>query len=337
MNQANQKAVVQEANMTLVSIRQAEISYFSSFFSNFGTQSAVLIGCTIVCISQLPTWDADIDMFWIGLALRGPEGSMIRAVEGMVVEQNQIIVAFVFAAIWFALEMIGLFWVMFSQACAIACSLCMLGALFIWYHFCLRIYNRFNWNKFYSSRWQEEDEAEEERRNFGDLDPNGTSDLKTIVPLKDPRTTRGGTKQEVGLELLPTDQSADITHSAYISIQIPESSQSRIFSSYSSSWKRCYLILRNGSMLYYYSSKQAFSTNPSRPMNLRPLDLSKFTLSTSSSNNSNNGNVHASMSFILSLIPTSHSTEEKTWHFRCDTATEFNEWVDIFSKSMSSE
>ena len=141
----------------------------------------------------------------------------------------------------------------------------------------------------------------------------------------------------VGLELLPTDQSADITHSAYISIQIPESSQSRIFSSSSSSWKRCYLILRNGSMLYYYSSKQAFSTNPSRPMNLRPLDLSKFTLSTSSSNNSNNGNVHASMSFILSLIPTSHSTEEKTWHFRCDTATEFNEWVDIFSKSMSSE
>ena len=53
MNQANQKAVVQEANMTLVSIRQAEISYFSSFFSNFGTQSAVLIGCTIVCISQV--------------------------------------------------------------------------------------------------------------------------------------------------------------------------------------------------------------------------------------------------------------------------------------------
>ena len=64
------------------------------------------------------------------------------------------------------------------------------------YHYCLRIYNRFNWNKFYSSRWQEEDEAEEERRNFGDLDPNGTSDLKTIVPLKDPRTTRGGTNQE---------------------------------------------------------------------------------------------------------------------------------------------
>ena len=136
----------------------------------------------------------------------------------------------------------------------------------------------------------------------------------------------------VGLELSLTDQSADITHSAYISIQIPESSHSVIFSSSSSSWKRCYLILRNRSMLYYYSSKQAFSTNPSRPMNLRPLDLTKFTLSTSSS--SNTGNVHA---FILSLIPASHSIEEKTWHFRCDTATEFNEWVDIFSKSMSSE
>ena len=52
------------------------------------------------------------------------------------------------------------------------------------YHYCLRIYNRFNWNKFYSSRWQEENEADEERRNFGDLDPNSSSDLKTIVPVK---------------------------------------------------------------------------------------------------------------------------------------------------------
>ena len=53
MNKANQDLLVQNTNMTLVSIRQYEISYFSSFFSNFGTQSAVLLSCTIVCISQV--------------------------------------------------------------------------------------------------------------------------------------------------------------------------------------------------------------------------------------------------------------------------------------------
>ena len=146
----------------------------------------------------------------------------------------------------------------------------------------------------------------------------------------------------VGLELSsadPQEYSADITHHAYISIQIPESSTFIFFFSSSSSsaatWKRCYVVLRNGSMLYYYSSKQAFSSNPSRPMNLRPLDLTKFTLSTNSS--SYTGSAHTGMPFIVSLIPANNSTdEEKTWHFRCDTATEFNEWVDIFNKSMSS-
>lgn len=53
MNQANQKAVVQNANMNLIYIRNMEIKYFSQFFTNFGTQSAILIGCTIACISQV--------------------------------------------------------------------------------------------------------------------------------------------------------------------------------------------------------------------------------------------------------------------------------------------
>jgi hypothetical protein len=53
MNQANQKVVAQNANMTLVAIRQAEISYFADFFGNYGTQAALMIGFICGSISQV--------------------------------------------------------------------------------------------------------------------------------------------------------------------------------------------------------------------------------------------------------------------------------------------
>jgi len=39
MNRANQQALSQSTNMILVNIRNAEINYFNSFFTNFGIQA----------------------------------------------------------------------------------------------------------------------------------------------------------------------------------------------------------------------------------------------------------------------------------------------------------
>ena len=137
MNQANQQVVVQSANMNLIAIRTLEINYFSNFFSNFGVQCALLIGYICGSISQVPGIGANCNYFWVamywvttalcvaaamhvfictifisvfgqGLALRGPVGSMVRAVEGMVVEQQQVLVSFVIAMFFFALQAIGM-------------------------------------------------------------------------------------------------------------------------------------------------------------------------------------------------------------------------------------
>ena len=138
MNQANQKAVVQNANMTLVSIRAAEIEYFSQFFSSFGTQSALVLGFISGSVSQVPgvqnpsgCHTAWIWLYWItsaittacsvqvlvctifisvfgqGLALRGPLGSMVRAVEGMIVEQEQVVFFFCLSIFSFGFQCIG--------------------------------------------------------------------------------------------------------------------------------------------------------------------------------------------------------------------------------------
>ena len=53
MNQANQKVVVQNANMRLIAIRQAEVAYFSNFFGNFGTQAAIMLGFICGSVSQV--------------------------------------------------------------------------------------------------------------------------------------------------------------------------------------------------------------------------------------------------------------------------------------------
>jgi hypothetical protein len=144
MNKASQQALVQETNMNLISIRQAELNYFNTFFSNFGTQCALLIGFICGSISQVPGVGADIPLFWVwlywitsavclaaavhvlvctvfvnvfgqGLALRGPVGSMIRAVNGMVLEQEQIIIAFIAAMIFFGLQMVELLCFVFNS------------------------------------------------------------------------------------------------------------------------------------------------------------------------------------------------------------------------------
>ena len=53
MNKANQQALVQTANMNLIAIRQAEVGYFTTFFGDFGTQAALMLGFICGSISQV--------------------------------------------------------------------------------------------------------------------------------------------------------------------------------------------------------------------------------------------------------------------------------------------
>lgn len=126
MLQAQQRQVVQTANINLISLRQAEVDYFASFFNSFGTQTAILAAMSINTATNIFGLNADCNIFfvymcWIGttlaciaclrlllgvtfisiyaqgLALRGPLGSMAVAVEGMIDEQEGVVHAFTHA------------------------------------------------------------------------------------------------------------------------------------------------------------------------------------------------------------------------------------------------
>jgi hypothetical protein len=198
MYQANQKAVIQNANINLVGIRQSEIQYYAQFFTNFGTQCFLLAGFLAGSISQTPTLEYNCDYFWVvlyntsvalclaitchvliatvflvvygqGLAIRGPIGSMVKVVEGMVQEQHKIVGYFIASIITFSLSMVGMYFIMMDEAYAILSAIIAgVGGMYT-YHCALRIYNRFFWDES-KSGWKYDHEIDAENE-LDDLNP----------------------------------------------------------------------------------------------------------------------------------------------------------------------
>ncbi len=198
MYKASHEAVIQQANIQLVGIRYAEIQYFTQFFTTFGTQCFLLAGFICGAVSQTPAFGASCAYFWQilynissasciafatmgllisvfisvfgqGLAIRGPPGSMIKAIEGMVIEQHHAVALFVGAAISYVLQMIGMFFVMMDYWGAIASSV-FVGCISIYtYNAAVRIYNRFHFpQETIVNEWNDDKDPAEE---LGDLNP----------------------------------------------------------------------------------------------------------------------------------------------------------------------
>lgn len=217
MFKASQQAVIQNANIQLVGIRYAEIKYFADFFNNFGTQCFLLAGFICGAVSQTPAFDAPCDYFWKvtynissavcvalttlgllisvfisvfgqGLAIRGPPGSMVKAVEGMVIEQHNAVAIFVGGAISFVIQEIGMCFVMMDYWPAIVSSILLFLAGLYTYHISVRIYNRFRFMKeAQMDEWEDRDPAEE----LGDLNPDVfTSASASAGPSSKKNSTR---------------------------------------------------------------------------------------------------------------------------------------------------
>lgn len=184
--------------MTLIDIRTSEISYFSVFFNNFGLQTSIISGAICGSLSQTPAlhkydcpWSfvflyftaaaaaLAISLYAIlsalflivygnGYALRGPLGSMVQTIDGMIYEQHTIVIAFVFSMVFYVVSMAGMYMVVMDDTCGpISFAIAILGG-FITYSHCLRIFNRFRFiNPL--SRWAEEDD--DPMKQFEDDNP----------------------------------------------------------------------------------------------------------------------------------------------------------------------
>lgn len=106
-----------------------------------------------------------INVYGQGIALRGPIGSMVKAINGMIIEQKQTLTFFVWSIIFFTMQTCGMFFIVMETASAIACSLIILIGIGITYHYTLRIYNRFYWDA-NTEHWRNA-----ERERLSEMDP----------------------------------------------------------------------------------------------------------------------------------------------------------------------
>eukprot|EP01038_Epipyxis_sp_PR26KG_P012147 gene12147-16264_t len=210
MNRANHKNLAQSINLNLIGIRNAEINYFGSFFTSFGTQSAVMVGMVSFMISQVPALTSTANYWWItcywistalcfsfalhvlvcttfltvfgqGLAIRGPVGSMVKAIDGMIIEQKHIVRSFGMTIIFFTLQCMGLWWIIMDYYSALSCfTLLTIGTTY-WYTYGIRIYNRFKYNSNDSTTWDDNKERNSDNPLLLSNSNNSIQKLGTIL------------------------------------------------------------------------------------------------------------------------------------------------------------
>ena len=82
-------------------------------------------------------------MFGPGLALRGPEGSMPRAVDGMAKERENVFMFFGLGLVCFHLSGITLSWLKFNTVDALFTTAILVAFLFAFFYYGRRIFLRF--------------------------------------------------------------------------------------------------------------------------------------------------------------------------------------------------
>ena len=97
-----------------------------------------------------------------GLALRGPTGSMIKAVEGMVIEQKTIVTHFNLTILFLGLNLIGVYGIMMTLPFAVMSSVFTVAGMFIWFQASLRILNRFKFSTQNDAQELDDDDDEDE-------------------------------------------------------------------------------------------------------------------------------------------------------------------------------
>jgi hypothetical protein len=389
MNRANQINLVQNTNMILISIRQIEVSYFGTFYSNFGTQSAILVGVIAGAVSQTPAYSAndaeflnpDCNYFFVwlyfitsaatvifgmqvllgstfmgvygqGLALRGPLGSMISTIDGMIYEQKQTLISFVVAMISFVVSEACMFFIVMDLNCAVICSfIILLGGVYT-YRVSLRIYNRFKFKSHLDfdetvdkkkvldqlDRLPNEHLIDESNNDFvvpADLssnisisinDANEGKKKKDKQNKEDNGTTVINIKNDVENDnnnsIMSNKQNKNVI--GHIGGYITMKKNGKTFLNFNEPWERRYFLLR-GSHIFYYKDKRAYELDPSKPMNSRPIELEGYSLV---------AGAVKEPPYLITLIPTDAEDIRKSWKFRCDTLHEFNDWIEKFSHAL---
>lgn len=168
---ADKRALETNLQVSLLKIREKELQFYTQNCIAIGTQAALLSGFAYNGIIQvdIPTESSDwlktmylcvttaamgfeliavlnstlCSMLGPGLALRGPDGSMHRAVDGLMLEYRLTFLFFTAGLVAFHVSALLFAWLEFSWPVALAMTLALLMFIYGMYRYWLRIYSRF--------------------------------------------------------------------------------------------------------------------------------------------------------------------------------------------------
>ena len=72
---------------------------------------------------------------------------MVRAVDGMLKEKDAIFMSFLFSVVFFQISTFAVGFIVMDEAAAWCSAVIIAIGGYCWYHYCLRIYNRFKLDK----------------------------------------------------------------------------------------------------------------------------------------------------------------------------------------------
>jgi len=168
---ADKRALETNLQVSLLKIREKELAFYTQNCIAIGTQAALLSGFAYNGIIQvdIPSEAADwlktlylvvttaamgfeliavlnstlCSMLGPGLALRGPDGSMHRAVDGLMLEYRLTFLFFTMGLVAFHVSALLFAWLEFSWPVALAMTLALIMFIYGMWRYFNRIYKRF--------------------------------------------------------------------------------------------------------------------------------------------------------------------------------------------------
>jgi hypothetical protein len=168
---ADKRALETNLKVNLLAIREKELNYYAQNCAAVGTQAALLAGfaysgltqvavpldsqyilklsyllvtATAMCLELIAVMNTTLlSMMGPGLALRGPDGSMHPAVDGMMEEYRAAYLNFLLGLIFFHFSAALFGWLAFDWVVSSFTTAFVLGSLYLLLRFAMRVHTRF--------------------------------------------------------------------------------------------------------------------------------------------------------------------------------------------------
>ena len=386
MLKAKQAGLLQRANVQLLDIRNSEIKYYQNYFTVYSELAALCASLIVNTVTQVQAYEYEVERllkswFWIsctltivfgihctitasvslvyglGLAIKGPLGSMVRAIKGMEKASKIVYRTFLYSVIGFLVVNTATFWMVAYFWEAVACTFILGSCGIITFYHALEVQRRFYYPELTEdSEWDQSfQEKIRTRSNYSETSPwlnvGRDSDARSARSQNDMQKSLinnehvtdlyqahlNGTGRGTGIGSEEEMLAMELYHEGYMMVK---SGENVLFSG----WERYYFVL-SGMGLWYYKDKQTYDNNPDNPIRMRPIELENYYIQdlesltiTSKPNKPNSNKKVIGEKFKFILLPYEENNQtSRPWKFRCDTMDEMTQWLGLISKCSSDE